>query len=142
MNHIEVMKQMLEALESERPYLGAMPTKVTKAIDAGRQAIAEAEKDEPVVHYNICIECQNADLPDKPVCRECVRNSKWQPLNESSKNPLYTHPQPKHEPLTDEQILHLVDTHIGETNFKYPLNNSDLIHLARAIEAKLKEKNT
>ncbi len=65
-----------------------------------RWLIAKQEQGEPVAQKNVCIECQNADsrgLPDKPICRKCVRNSKWQPLNASSVNPLYTTPQPKQE---------------------------------------------
>ena len=44
---------------------------------------------------------------------------------------------PKHEWvwLTDEQILHLVDTHVGAPSMDYPLDNSDWINFARAIEA-------
>jgi hypothetical protein len=44
-----------------------------------------------------------------------------------------TTPQQR-KPLTDEQIQHLVDTRIGEPNPKYPLDNSDWMHFAKAIE--------
>lgn len=40
---------------------------------------------------NICTDCANADswgVPDKLVCQVCNRNSQWQPLNKSSKNPV------------------------------------------------------
>ena len=37
----EAMKLALEALETERPYLGPMPTKTSKAITALREALAE-----------------------------------------------------------------------------------------------------
>jgi hypothetical protein len=40
---------------------------------------------------NICTECANSDswgLPDKKVCRSCISNSEWEPLNVSSKNPM------------------------------------------------------
>jgi len=53
------------------------------------KAITELESKEPVAK-NICIECANADswgLPDKSICQLCFANSKWQPLNASSKNP-------------------------------------------------------
>lgn len=58
--------------------------------------------------------------------------------------PLYTTPpQPQNEvrgnlsrkPLTDEQILHFVDTHVGVPSMAYPLDNSDWMNFARAIEA-------
>jgi hypothetical protein len=45
---IEVLKQALEALEKERPYLGAMPTLTSKAITSLQQAIAKLESQEPV----------------------------------------------------------------------------------------------
>jgi hypothetical protein len=38
-------------------------------------------------------------------------------------------------PLTDKQIQHLVDTHVGGPNPSYPLDNSDWLNFARAIEA-------
>ncbi len=119
MMSIEAMKQWLEALESYHGYMEPLTTvfggprvpaeqsttgKVERAITSLHIALEEAlAKQEPVAQHNVCIECRNADswgLPDKPICRECVRNSKWQPLNESSTNPVYTHPyasQPKRE---------------------------------------------
>jgi len=45
---------------------------------------------------------------------------------------------PKHQalkPLTDEQIQHLVNTYVGEPNARYPLDNSDWMNFARAVEA-------
>lgn len=42
------------------------------------------------------------------------------------------HPAP--QPLTNEQINHLVDTHIGGPTPSYPLGPEDWINLARAIE--------
>jgi len=49
--------------------------------------------------------------------------------------PLYTAPQRTWVGLTDEQILHFVDTHVGAPSMDYPLDNSDWINFARAIEA-------
>jgi hypothetical protein len=43
--------------------------------------------------------------------------------------------QPALKPLTDEQIQHLVDTYVGEPNARYPLDNSDWMNFARAVEA-------
>ena len=42
---------------------------------------------------------------------------------------------PQRKPLTDEQILHFVDTHVGAPSMAYPLDNSDWMNFARAIEA-------
>ena len=42
---------------------------------------------------------------------------------------------PQRKPLTVEKILHLVDTHVGAPSMPYPLDNSDWINFARAIEA-------
>ena len=39
------------------------------------------------------------------------------------------------EVLSVEKILHLVDTHVGAPSMSYPLDNSDWINFARAIEA-------
>lgn len=47
---------------------------------------------------------------------------------------LYTFP-PASKPLTDEQILHLVDIHVGAPSMAYPLDTSDWLCFARAIEA-------
>jgi hypothetical protein len=45
-------------------------------------------------------------------------------------------------PLTDEQIEHLWETRVSQPCPSYPLEKSDWVQFARAIEAKLKEKNT
>ena len=64
-------------------------------------------------------------------------------LDPTGWTPLYTAPpQRTWVGLTDEEILHRIDTHVGVPSQKYPLDISDLISFARAIEAKLKEKNT
>jgi len=47
---------------------------------------------------------------------------------------VYTKPQQR-KPLTDEQILHIVSTHVGEISPSYPLDNSDWINFAHAIES-------
>jgi hypothetical protein len=63
-------------------------------------------------------------------------NGGWEYFEEAfcpNCQPLYISPQPR-KPLTKERILHLVDTHVGPVNPKYPLDNSDWIDFARAIE--------
>ena len=44
-------------------------------------------------------------------------------------------PAAQRKPLTDERILHFVNTHVGGPSPGYPLDNSDWIDFARAIEA-------
>ena len=59
--------------------------------------------------------------------------SDWQTRIKDTE-PLYAKP-PQRKPLTDEQILHIVSTHIGEISPSYPLDNSDWINFSHAIEA-------
>ena len=128
MNHIEVMKQALERMNGVRIFVNSKE-KIKQpegaewfeeGIKALEEVIAEAEKQEPVAVFD--------EQLGRPVLLSHA------PILEDEQ-PLYTHPQPPRKPLTNEQIWHLVDTHIGEPNPKYPLNNLDWIHLARAIEA-------
>jgi hypothetical protein len=44
--------------------------------------------------------------------------------------------------LTDDEILHIFDTYVGEPNEKHPLKQSDWLNFSQGIEAKLKEKNS
>lgn len=58
---------------------------------------------------------------------------------------LYTTPQAAAQPsqaaeLSDEEILHLVDTHVGGPNPSYPLDNSDWINFAKAVTAAINAK--
>ena len=88
---IEAMKQALEALERIDE---AMPFPVGKqAITSLRQAIAEAEKhevsQEPVGEVYLCDHCQTPFDGDWQ-CPSCGHTT-------STKEPVYTHPQPKAE---------------------------------------------
>ena len=83
---IEAMKQLVEAL-TNYDMLGV--PEIEDAIAAGRQAIAKAEKQEPVAWR---WETHNGYAYSE----EHYEGENGQPL--------YTHPQPKREPLTDEQI--------------------------------------
>ena len=86
---IEVLKQMVEALEcalsEDKPYID----ECKQAIKAGKQAIAELESQEPVAMYRE--KCADG----KRCLHGCHTNE-----------PCYTHP-PQRKPLTDEQILAL-----------------------------------
>jgi len=114
---IEAMKLMVEALE-ENEDLGM---KTFEAIAAGRQAIAEAEKIEPVAWQDT--------------------RKTWVdvPLRNVLKEKRMTHP-PKREwvGLTDEEIGKVC----GFGQFTSYSTQLTLIAIAYAIEDKLKEKNT
>jgi hypothetical protein len=122
---IEAMKQALEALEVDAyVYNGE---KSWKAITSLRQVIAEAEKQEPVFWYRPVGEDGGYEGPIHNCSIEKVRKEcgAWKPL--------YTHPQPKREPLTDSQMMKLLD-HYAENPSDYRYNDP-LICFARAIEA-------
>jgi hypothetical protein len=95
---IEAMKQAIEALETTSSYAtaGWVEKAHREAITSLRQAIADFEKQEPVAWMD------KSGITHKHKHFEDM-------------TPLYTHPQPKREPLTDEY--------------------HDLLALCRAIEA-------
>ena len=82
------MKQALEALDEVTGWTWAGPMRVMDevedAITSLRQAIAEAEKQEPVAWAQFSEIGNLIDLLEEP-CKGYA--------------PLYTHPQPKREPL-------------------------------------------
>lgn len=122
-----------QALASMDDRLSLM--KWQSARNALRSALAKAEQAEKPKR-NICIQCRNADswgLPDKPVCRSCVANSEWQPLNTSSKNPMAT----KKAEQRQEAWQGLSDEEIDEL---WQNNDTDWESIKR-VEAKLREKN-
>ena len=122
MSHIEAMKQMLHEMEY---VLDCINNNVVpfdgddfhEALRLGRQAISEAEKQEPVAWMNN------------------ERNTiTWDKLYPDMTS-LYTHQQPKREwvGLTEEEVADLVEY---EDWYNYPAD------FAKTVEAKLKEKNT
>jgi hypothetical protein len=118
---IEAMKQALEALEKSVDNFMAN-TQHQQAITALRQAIAEAEKEKPVMWA----------MPDGKTV------DKWglQFYGGQTGTPLYTHP-PKREwvGLTKNEVEQtLIDHNMGALPHR--------VECIRAIEAKLKEKNT
>jgi hypothetical protein len=117
---IEAMKQALEALET----CMYPQQKQMQAITSLRQAIAEAEKQEPVAYrYKMPVEddhlvwnyCTYPDNKDDPRCE-----------------PLYTRPQPKRE-WVGLTVMEAVELELATNHPR---------EFAAAIEAKLKEKNT
>jgi hypothetical protein len=152
---ITVMKQALEALET-----ATHQWEKEKAITSLRQAIAEAEQlDKLLVHQPMldlwqryCDKKQEvADLKEKlaeaekhevsqePVAwfrnEDTFGDQELEPIFYATKawddcQPLYTHPQPKREPLTDEQILSFVNAAPALDTAE-----AEWLHVARAIEA-------
>lgn len=120
MNMIETIKLMLDALENHTAI--KHPQQIhyrDRAIEAGRQAIADAEKQEPkcVVIVEVFGKDWRLEYMSLPVGRHKLYTQQY----------LYTHPQPKREPLTDEQI--------AEISVECATVTPSDIYFARAIEA-------
>jgi hypothetical protein len=139
---IEAMKQALEALEAlNKVSIGVdavcLPGEIDTAMDALRQAIEQAEKQEPVA-WMIWLHGPAGLLEHKQLAElEFERRNKEYPDENRKLLPLYTTPQPQREwvGLTDEEIKPLCD----ENHIIYGAYTVDFI---QSIEAKLKEKNT
>lgn len=143
MNQIEAMKQALEALEDARLhiFLGdkngvEANIRAHKQCESLRQAIAEAEKQEPVA---MVVAYQYEDGS------HAGHRLEWRGRNEANDFPegtsFYTHPQPKTQAeraawvgLTDDEILKLMEMKADGT---YPY----VFDIVKEAEAKLKEKN-
>ena len=119
---VEAMKQALEAFEDFVDDPRAQE-QINASIAALRQAIAEAEKQEPVAWMD-----SDGNISDN-------NDYKCFPI------PLYTHP-PKREwvGLTDKDILDALQPHYEEWEASELLDLSSEDY--KLIEAKLKEKNT
>jgi len=143
---IEAMKQALEALET----CMYPQQKQIQAITSLRQAIEQAEKQEPVAwmdgYRNIysleekAAGCEDAVIPLVPAIQhwsDCaVHNEPAYPKGDCDCGG-YTIPQPQREwvGLTDEEI--------GDLKGGYQSGRiGSFVELTQAIEAKLKEKNT
>ena len=119
---IEVLKQALEALETEvsidwtnNDEFNASAEKMHDAITSLRQAIAELESQEPVAcdgdfpegfDKSLGIPAQALREANAALC-EVTNNRMWDVPALAERMLLFcrnTHPQPKREPLTDEQI--------------------------------------
>jgi hypothetical protein len=132
MNHIEAMKQALEALEHSHAKEPMWKTPIKNAIASLRQAIAEAEKQEPAMRIDW--------WPSADTERYVVNMIEWNRLPVGTL--LYTTPQPQREwvGLTDEEVYPLANKHLHYQIEGYEV--SGIYDLAQAIEAKLKEKNS
>jgi len=89
---IEAMKQALEAFDKQRLYFldrnDVAPDHVYKAITSLRQAIAEAEKQEPVAWMH----------KETALLRKEINKPKGSDWDADHWIPLYTHTQPKEKP--------------------------------------------
>ena len=129
LNSIEAMKQALEALNTcdwdydndENAYKTFDEGSVNKAAQALRQAIEQAEKQEPIAWG---YKDSHGDIVD------CLSNK-----HKDYQVPLYTSPPRK-------EWVGLTDNELFESWVKTPAETDDRFAFARAIEAKLKEKNT
>jgi hypothetical protein len=119
---ITAMKQALEALKevntlSVGPFAICLPAEIDTAMDALRQAIEQAEKQEPVAWQWLTTAHFRKKLPKD------AEKGAW--------NPLYTSP-PQRQPLDDMTILDLVDKHL------YDQETYQALAFARAIEREIK----
>jgi hypothetical protein len=127
---IDAMKQALEALIDDRMVEvepDSWELRSDLAIAALRAAIEQAEKQEPVawMFVNTDGECEQIEyIKDEPI------------PDDPSITPLYAAPC-QWQGLTDEEVSEILDREIGFNSCFGPETN-----FARAIEAKLKEKNT
>ena len=124
MTERELMQQALEALEH---VAGAMPFPVALQVRAAlRERLAQPEQQEPVAWMTH----SNDLLPLFHSSRAAALNWALQPT------PLYTRPQAREwMGLTDEEIQKLA--HVYDNTAPWTL-----MGFARAIEAKLREKNS
>jgi hypothetical protein len=118
---IEAMKQALEALEVMKAgHCAEEKIYISNAIAALRQAIEQAEKQEPVAWWNPTTDNASTD-PYYRNSKECI--------------PLYTAPPRK-------EWVGLTDEEVHEAAIKCVKSGQSVNAAIHAIEAKLKEKNT
>ena len=118
---IEVIKQLVETIEWCH---GGEPVGTAEAIQAGKKLIAELESQEPSedLATELFVVAQVSPA-DNGFSETIERIESW--LREH-----FTH-QPQHKPLTDEEIIQIVNAN----------SSKGLYLMAKAIEAKLKERN-
>jgi hypothetical protein len=132
----EAMQLALEALETERPYLGPMPTKTSKAIAALQAALAEQPaQQEPEYAWPTVADYEN----DVGLEVNQAFKMGWgmaRTTNSFLNQLAGVTPQPAQRTwvgLTDEEIESIFNN--------WPTYHLDHEEFARAIEAKLKERN-
>ena len=134
-NHIEAMKLALEALEEPHPGIRTCFTdaityreKVKQAITALREALANEALDKMAEN------ARELGLDYEPAQQE-PDNSNYR-LDPPGLDPLYASPPAQRQARS-------ADTWVGLTFAEICECENDYLHIfARAIEAKLKEKNT
>ena len=134
---IDVMKQALEALERGETKLRY------EAITALRERLAQPEQESVKFNCTVVDDAHPKGVPlgqwgkqqkQKPFCYHDGRNIVGKEyVDHSDVFPLYARPQAR-EPLTDEEIERACAP-LGAAMLSFT-------EVARAIEAKLKEKNT
>ena len=121
----------LEALEDRASLM-----KWQIARDAVKEALAQPEQ-EPVAWMYDQAKYRENDLRGRQWAFNCFsQNKPWVDDMVRNLTPLFTTP-PQRKPLTDEEIKELYG---DDDNFR--MTKKYVIAFARAIEAKLKEKNT
>ncbi len=154
-----VVKQALEALEpfSTPHWAGTGVDKANEAITSLRAAIAsystaieQMEKQEPapvqggykLVPVELTLAMKQAWV------RSLTPSDAWSAmLAAAPAAQRQSAPDPKDRrsawvELTDEELEHLFDTNVGDPHPRYPITLMDWVNFARAIEAKLKAKNS
>ena len=129
MNKDEALKMAIEAMETaeiQSEYDG-LSNLIFKAINACKEAL-EQPAQEPVAwtdKHNLFLEFDKELLCNNGVCKD------------HEVIPLYTHPAPSWQGLSDDEIREIDDVTLGAEYFE-----EQATEFARAIEAKVKEKNT
>ena len=129
------MRQALElALEALEDRTSLMKWQIAR--DAVKEALAQPEQ-EPVAWMYDQAKYRENDLRGRQWAFNCFsQNKPWVDDMVRNLTPLFTTP-PQRKPLTDEEIKELYG---DDDNFR--MTKKYVIAFARAIEAKLKEKNT
>jgi hypothetical protein len=131
---IKAMKQALKALEQHGTPLLNHEDAYSESLTALRQAIAEAEKQEPVAWSYTNAQGRDVIIRGNVAPYEA-------PYEDAT--PLYTHPLKREwVSLTDDDIYSadcVKQKYIGSG--EYVIDSDSVEAFARAIEAKLREKN-
>lgn len=116
---IEAMKQALKKIRAaQQCHPNAVMVLLCEADEVLDQAITEAEKQEPVIGVEVKRIASGGFIGNVWWIHENLQEGVFH---------LYTHPQPKREPLTDEQI--------AEISVECATVTPSDIYFARAIEA-------